>query len=98
MKSLKDAVKTLSEDFVAAAVRRDTLYLKQVLADDFVGFGTRGLLLNKTQWLQRFEPAGLRYDYYTMEKTQVRLFGDAAAVVTALDTIRGRHGTRLLNG
>jgi ketosteroid isomerase-like protein len=98
MNSLKEAVKTLAEDFVAAAVRRDTLYLKRILADDFVGIGPHGLLLSKMQWLQRFESGGLRYEHYTMEKIDVRLFGDAAGIVTALDTICGRHGTRALNG
>ena len=72
---------TLGEDWTAAELRGDTSFLRETLADDFVGVGPRGFTLTRDQWLSRHEAGSLRYEAFGLDEVQVRLFGDAAITV-----------------
>ena len=74
-------IKTLGEDWAAAELRGDTTFLRETLADDFIGVGPRGFTLTKDQWLSRHETGSLRYESFGLDEVQVRLFGDAAITV-----------------
>jgi ketosteroid isomerase-like protein len=74
-------IKTLGEDWAAAELRGDTTFLRETLADDFIGVGPRGFTLTKDQWLSRHETGSLRYETFGLDEVQVRLFGDAAITV-----------------
>ncbi len=57
--------------------------LERLLADDFVGVGPLGFVLDRGQWLARFGN-GLENRAFAVEDRQVRDYGDAAVVVGVL--------------
>jgi uncharacterized protein (TIGR02246 family) len=58
--------------------------LAGLLADDFVGVGPLGFVLDRQQWLARFGN-GLENRAFAVEDTQARDYGTAAVVVGVLD-------------
>jgi uncharacterized protein (TIGR02246 family) len=66
-----------------AEEHNDAGALDQVLADDFVGVGPLGFVLNRDQWLARFGN-GLVNQAFTVEDPQVHDHGAAAVTVGAL--------------
>lgn len=77
--------------------------LEAILADEFLGIGPRGFMLTKTQWLDRFRSGDLRYDQFTWDEAQTRLFGDeggesAMAIVVGRETSHGTHQGREIQG
>jgi ketosteroid isomerase-like protein len=58
----------------------DTTTLDEVLADDFVGIGPVGFVLDKPAWLTRFDH-GLAYEALELDEVSVRRHGDSAIVV-----------------
>jgi len=81
MSDQTQTVMTLGKDWAAAELRGDTSFLRETLADDFVGVGPRGFTLTRDQWLSRHEAGSLRYEAFGLDEVQVRLFGDAAITV-----------------
>lgn len=78
-------VMTLGEDWAAAELSGDTELLAEILADDFVGVGPRGFMLNREQWLSRHETGSLTYESFGLDEVQVRLYGDTAITVCRQD-------------
>ena len=81
------------EDWAAAELRGDTVFLGSVMADDFVGVGPRGFMLTKEQWLERHEAGKLKYKSFQLDDAQVRLYG-GAAVMIGRETAEGRYEDR----
>lgn len=77
--------------WAAAEERGDSDGLDAVLADDFAGVGPLGFVLDRDQWLVRFEN-GLHNDAFAVEEPNVREFGDAAVVVGVLAQQTSYHG------
>lgn len=69
--------------WAAAEQHNDAEGLDAVLADDFVGVGPFGFVLNREQWLKRFGD-GLENRAFAVEDPQVREYGAAAVVVGVL--------------
>lgn len=63
--------------------RMDAERLDGLLADDFVGVGPLGFVLNREQWLARFGN-GLVNDAFAVEEPAARDYGAAAVVVGVL--------------
>ena len=79
--SVADQLRHLGEERAHAELRGDMQFLRQLLANDFVGVGPRGFLLTKEQWLERLLSGDLIYDLLTWDEVQVRLYGDAGVAV-----------------
>ncbi|GAA5513065.1 hypothetical protein Dcar01_01791 [Deinococcus carri] len=58
----------------------DTATLSTLLTDDFVNIGPAGFLLDKTQWLERYQSGNFQYTALAWQEPQVRVYGDAAIV------------------
>jgi uncharacterized protein (TIGR02246 family) len=71
----------LAEQWAAAEQSADTGVIEHTLADDFVGIGPLGFLLSKQEWLQRHQSGALQYTAFTLDDTQVRVYGDAAVMI-----------------
>lgn len=80
----------LVQDRAAAELRGDTTFLESVLADDFVGIGPRGFMLDRDQWLARYESGSLKYESFGWNEVQVRLYG-GSAVVTGREAVEGEY-------
>ncbi|MGZ3639060.1 MAG: nuclear transport factor 2 family protein, partial [Ktedonobacterales bacterium] len=74
-------LKQLAEQWAAAEQSADTAAIERTLADDFVGIGPLGFLLSKQEWLQRHQSGALQYTSFTLDDTQVRVYGDAAVMI-----------------
>jgi ketosteroid isomerase-like protein len=76
-------VQDLVGRWAAAEQGNDAKALQGLLADDFVGVGPLGFVLDREQWLARFDN-GLANRAFTVEDPQVRDYGTAAVVVGVL--------------
>ncbi len=83
-------VENLAQDWATAELYGDTVFLGQVLADDFVGVEPYGFMLTKDEWLERNASGKLKYDSLALDETRVRLYGDAAVVI-GRETAEGRY-------
>jgi ketosteroid isomerase-like protein len=85
-------VAQLTDTWATAELQSDTAFLEQCLADDFVGVGPLGFLLNKQQWLARHQSGDMKYSVHTLDEVRVRAYTEAAIVVGRLTqeaTFRG---------
>jgi ketosteroid isomerase-like protein len=73
----------LVRHWAAAEQDNDAEALDKLLAGDFVGVGPLGFVLNRDQWLVRFDN-GLENRAFAVEDPQVRDYGTAAVVVGVL--------------
>lgn len=87
---VEDQVKQLGEDRAHAELRGDTVFLKRLLADDFVGIGPRGFTLTKEQWLERLASGDLRYESLTWSDVQVRVYADTSVAI-GRETSRAKY-------
>ena len=69
--------------WAAAEQDNDAKALAGLLADDFVGVGPVGFVLDRGQWLARFGN-GLTNRAFAVDDPQAREYGDAAVVVGVL--------------
>jgi ketosteroid isomerase-like protein len=58
----------------------DTCTLDALLADDFVGVGPVGFMLDKPAWVGRFE-YGLRYEQLDLDEVAIRRHGNTTVVI-----------------
>jgi ketosteroid isomerase-like protein len=73
----------LVQQWAAAEQHNDAGLLDGLLADDFVGVGPLGFVLDRDQWLARFRN-GLENRAFAVQDPQVRQYGTAAVVVGVL--------------
>lgn len=77
-------IKHLADVWTAAELRGDRAFIEKSLADDFIGIGPLGFLLNKQQWLERHQSDGLKYETLNLDEVQVRAYSGVAILT-------GRH-------
>jgi ketosteroid isomerase-like protein len=75
-----------------AEQRNDAGALDGLLADDFVGVGPLGFVLDRQQWLDRFGN-GLENRSFAVQDPQARDYGTAAVVVGVLAQETSWQGT-----
>jgi len=66
--------------------------LDALLADDFVGIGPVGFVLDKPTWLGRFQH-GLRYDQLDLDELAIHRHGNTAIVVAHQHAVGEAGGT-----
>jgi ketosteroid isomerase-like protein len=74
-------VARLADVWATAELRADTAFLEQTLADDFIGVGPLGFMLNKQEWLARHQSGDLKYDALDLDEVTVRVYGETAVVI-----------------
>ena len=85
MTTTKDSIQQLGRDWANAEVRGDVAALDAMTTDDFTLVGPLGFVLDKQQWLRRYQGGGLVTQQLSWEEAQVRDYGSAAVSVGVHD-------------
>jgi ketosteroid isomerase-like protein len=91
-----DQVLELGQQWANAERAGDADALEPLLADDFLGVGPIGFMLDKTQYLGSRRSADLRHESLVWEDVRVRAYDNAAVVVGSLtqrSTYQGRDAS-----
>ena len=67
-----------AQEWATAELRGDAAFLEGALTDDFVGIGPLGFMLNKEQWLSRYQSGDLVYESFALDEVEARFYGEAA--------------------
>lgn len=77
-------IRDFGERWAAAEERGGTGTLAGMIVDDFTLVGPLGFILNRDQWLQRYESGGLVTEKLEWDEVAVRDYGDTVVAI-------GRH-------
>ena len=81
---MEQEVAQLANTWATAELQGDTAFLEQRLADDFIGVGPLGFLLNRQEWLARHQSGDMKYSAHTLDEIKVRAYNEAAIVIGRL--------------
>jgi hypothetical protein len=81
---IEHEVAQLADTWATAELQRNTAFLEQILADDFVGVGPLGFLLTKQEWLARHQTGDMKYDVHALDEVKVRAYNEAAIAIGRL--------------
>jgi hypothetical protein len=87
----------LKDQLLKAELERNTDFLQQVFADEFVYGMTQGDVMNKAQLLARVKSPDHKYDFLRSDSVQVRAYGDVA-IMTDRTSTRGTNKGRPFSG
>ena len=83
------AVQRQDQKRIHAQITADTLALRRIYADDFVGIGPTGVVRNKAEVIADFTSHALTYQSITTAEVRVRVYGNTA-VETGRSTMVGQ--------
>ena len=87
--STETAVQRQDQERIHAQITADTLALRRIYADDFVGIGPTGVVRNKAEVIADFTSHALTYQSITTAEVRVRVYGNTA-VETGRSTMVGQ--------
>jgi ketosteroid isomerase-like protein len=87
--SAETAVQQQDQERIHAQITADTVALRRIYADDFVGIGPTGVVRNKAEVIADFASHALTYQSITTAEVRVRVYGNTA-VETGRSTMLGR--------
>ena len=83
------AVRQQDQDRIHAQITADTIALRRIYADDFLGIGPTGVVRNTAEVVADFTSHALTYQSITTDDVLVRVYGNAA-VETGRSTMVGQ--------
>ena len=83
------AVRQQDQDRIQAQIAADTVALRRIYADDFLGIGPTGVVRNKSEVVADFTSHALTYQSITTSDVLVRVYGNTA-VQTGRSTMVGQ--------
>ena len=87
--SAERAVQQQDQERIHAQITADTVALRRIYADDFLGIGPTGVMRNKAEVVADFTSHALTYQSITTADVRVRVYGNAA-VETGRSTMVGQ--------
>jgi ketosteroid isomerase-like protein len=87
--SIERAVQQQDEERIRAQIAADTLALRRIYADDFLGIGPTGVVRDKAHVIADFTSHALTYQSITTAEVRVRVYGNTA-VETGRSTMVGQ--------
>jgi len=87
--STEAAVQRQDQERIHAQITADTLALRRIYSDDFVGIGPTGVVRNKAEVIADFTSHALTYQSITTAEVRVRVYGNTA-VETGRSTMVGQ--------
>lgn len=86
--STEQVIRQTDQERIRAQIGADTLALRRIYADDFVGIGPTGVVRNKAEVIADFTSHALTYQSITTADVRVRVYG-RTAVETGRSTMIG---------
>jgi ketosteroid isomerase-like protein len=86
--STEQAVRQRDQERIRAQITADTVALRRIYADDFLGIGPTGVVRNKAEVIADFSSHALTYRSITTAEVRVRVYGNTA-VETGRSTMVG---------
>ena len=86
--SAERAIQQQDQERIRAQITADTLALRRIYADDFLGIGPTGVVRNKAEVIADFTSHALTYQSITTAEVRVRVYGNTA-VETGRSTMIG---------
>ena len=83
------AVRQQDQERIRAQIASDTIALRRIYADDFLGIGPTGVVRNKSEVVADFTSHALTYQSITTSDVLVRVYGNTA-VETGRSTMVGQ--------
>jgi ketosteroid isomerase-like protein len=83
------AVRQQDQERIHAQIAADTIALRRIYADDFLGIGPTGVVRNKSEVVADFTSHALTYQSITTSDVLVRVYGNTA-VETGRSTMVGQ--------
>ena len=83
------AVRQQDQERIRAQIAADTIALRRIYADDFLGIGPTGVVRNKSEVVADFTSHALTYQSITTSDVLVRVYGNTA-VETGRSTMVGQ--------
>ena len=87
--STGQAVQQQDQERIRAQITADTIALRRIYADDFLGIGPTGVVRNKAEVIADFTTHALTYQSITTAEVRVRVYGNTA-VETGRSTMVGQ--------
>ena len=87
--STEQAVQQQDQRRIRAQLTADTIALRRIYADDFLGIGPTGVVRNKAEVIADFTSHALTYQSITTAEVRVRVYGNTA-VETGRSTMVGQ--------
>jgi len=87
--STEQAVQQQDQERIRAQITADTVALRRIYADDFLGIGPTGVVRNKAEVIADFTTHALTYQSITTAEVRVRTYGNTA-VETGRSTMVGQ--------
>ena len=87
--STEQAVRQQDQARIHAQIAADTVALRRIYADDFIGIGPTGVVRNKAAVIADFTSHALTYQSITTAEVRVRVYGNTA-VETGRSTMVGQ--------
>ena len=88
-KSIDQGIRQLDSERIQAQINADTVALKRIYSDDFIGVGPSGTVRTKPQVISDFTSGALKFQSITTDEVQVRVY-ENTAVETGLSTMVGQ--------
>jgi ketosteroid isomerase-like protein len=90
-------IEALEQQWQQATVSNNIGEMNRLLADDYVGISSNGMVENKQQALAQRSAGTVRITRLELTDTRVRVYGDTA-VVTSQAQLEGTNGTSDISG
>jgi ketosteroid isomerase-like protein len=87
--STEQAVQQQDQERIRAQITADSVALRRIYADDFLGIGPTGVVRNKAEVIADFTSHALTYQSITTAEVRVRVYGNTA-VETGRSTMVGQ--------
>jgi len=87
--STEQAVQQQDQERIRAQISADSVALRRIYADDFLGIGRTGVVRNKAEVIADFTSHALTYQSITTAEVRVRVYGNTA-VETGRSTMVGQ--------
>lgn len=87
--SVEQAIQQQDQERIRAQIAADTVALRRIYADDFLGIGPTGVVRTKPEVIADFTSHALTYQSITTAEVRVRVYGNTA-VETGRSTMAGQ--------